>query len=112
MNGAPRNPALHCAELVATALYRGCQVPPWLIAHIEECRSNPVSAAGHQIDSASEQLTHELIDAAQAGELLGLSERQVRRRHADWDGRLVAGRYLFNRRTVLDYVQWQRADAG
>ncbi|MGV7369482.1 hypothetical protein PJH51_16330 [Mycobacterium kansasii] len=110
MNG-PRNPGLYCAQLAATTVFRG-QVPPWLAEHIEQCKTTPTSAAGHQNTTQTGELEHELIDAAEASRILGLSERQVRRRHADFDGQLKSGVWLFPRRTVTEYAEWRASNAG
>ncbi len=70
-----------------------------------------MSGCGRQSGADAEQLKDELIDAAEVGELVGLSERQVRRRHADFDGRLKSGVWLFPRRVVMEYREWQRTNA-
>lgn len=108
---APRNPSLHCAQLVATTLYRGIDpLPPWLLAHIEDCKNKVTSGSGHQTDTITGELDYEfLIDAAEAGAMLRLSERQVRRRHADFDRKFIAGRWLFDQRTIAEYADWKRA---
>lgn len=65
-----------------------------------------VSSSGHQTHGAAAQSeTEQLIGSNEAGQLLGLSRRQTQRLSADLDGRIIAGRWVYSKRTVLDYLE-------
>ena len=45
------------------------------------------------------------ISAREAGEILGLSKRQVHRIAGDLDGEIVDGRWLFRKSVVVEYAE-------
>jgi hypothetical protein len=66
-----------------------------------------LSASGHENDTASGELdTDDLINAAEAAEILDCSPRHARRIDADLDGqRCPCGRgRVYRRQTVIDYA--------
>jgi helix-turn-helix protein len=79
----------------------------WLPAHLEKLAAElAMSHLGHQSDSDPAELhPDEPITAAQAAAILGLSRRQVQRIARTLDGRIVCGRWLFNKQTVIDYAE-------
>ncbi|MDC8970836.1 helix-turn-helix domain-containing protein [Mycobacterium marinum] len=71
-----------------------------------------MSKPGQPPDDEPAVLVHDdFVSAAQAAQLLGLDSRTVRRRAADFAGRFIGGRWLFPRKAILDFAEWQR-DAG
>jgi hypothetical protein len=63
------------------------------------------SVGGSETDPPAEQLSaNDLIDTEEAATILGCSTRWVRQIRADIDGSKVGGRWLFPRRTVVDYA--------
>jgi len=64
------------------------------------------SQVGQGSEADTAQLTpDEPITAAQAAAILGLSKRQVTRIARTLDGRIVCGRWLFNKQTVEEYAE-------
>lgn len=64
-----------------------------------------MSVSGPETEAAHEESeVTELIDTSAAAEILGVSERHVRRIAADLDGTRVAGRWCFNRTAVTEYA--------
>lgn len=63
------------------------------------------SLFGRESDTAPAQLGDDFIGASEAAEIIGCSSRWVREIHADLDGRLVAGRWVFPRHVVVEYAQ-------
>ncbi|WP_448459482.1 helix-turn-helix domain-containing protein [Mycobacterium syngnathidarum] len=45
------------------------------------------------------------IDTDEASRILGCSTRHVRRRASDLDGIRIGGRWIFQRRTVVEYAE-------
>ena len=69
------------------------------------------SADGTEFDSAPEKLmADDLIDTEAAAEILGCSTRWIREIRADLEGRKLAGRWLFPRQVVIEYVEMKGAD--
>jgi hypothetical protein len=63
------------------------------------------SADGSETTPPAEQLNaNDLIDTEEAATILGCSTRWVRQIRADIDGSKVGGRWLFPRRSVVDYA--------
>ncbi|RAL32871.1 hypothetical protein [Rhodococcus sp. AQ5-07] len=50
------------------------------------------------------------IDVRQAAAILGLSSRQTRRIAEDLDGRIVGGRWMFERHTVTEFARTQKKE--
>jgi excisionase family DNA binding protein len=70
-----------------------------------------MSQSRHGMSSYTEELeSDELITAKEAAEVLGCSKRQIQRMASDLDGKIVGGRWLFSRATVVGYAE-ERADA-
>jgi hypothetical protein len=69
------------------------------------------SAGGSEFDTAPEKLmADDLIDTEAAAELLACSTRWIREIRADLEGRKFAGRWLFPRQVVIEYVELKGAD--
>lgn len=58
---------------------------------------DPVSGVIRQAES-------ELIDAVEAGVLLGVTDRQVRRRGTALGGWKISGRWVFDRAVILEHL--------
>ncbi len=96
--------ALRCARLNAT-LYQPKTPPRRLLDHLDQLENLARSSAyGTQTSSDTTESEHDLIGAHDAACILGCSARYVRRIHADLDGRQIAGRWVFDRKTVNDYA--------
>lgn len=85
-----------------TALYRRLDIA--IRAHDRNLQTAALSESRHENSSGAEQ-SESWITAAQAGALLGLSNRHVRRLAADLDGQCIGGRWLFDRNTVQEYAR-------
>jgi hypothetical protein len=95
------------ADLVARRRLAGRPVPAAVVALHRTLVA--ASGDGTEIGCRGEESGDDLIDAAAAAELLGCSSRWVRRIRADLGGRKVAGRWVFDRHTVVEYAR-ARAD--
>lgn len=94
---------LYCARL-AVSHYRlaGAMIPDGLVEHLESLTGG--SRSGTNCVVVQQQSSYDVIGADQAAAILGCSSRYVRRIHTDLDGHQIAGRWAFNRHTVLDYA--------
>ena len=100
--------AYYCAaETIRRRQLTGQPVPTWLRQHFAEIDAAlRVSRSGHGTDNAAAELEPvELISAAQAAAIVGRSKRQVQRLAADLGGRIVGGRWLFDRTEVAEYAR-------
>ncbi len=93
--------------LIREAAQRGRPVPrdgleAWrrLLLAIDTA-SPEMSAAGQGFDGGEAML----VSTAEAAKVLGWSERHVRRRAADLDGRQVAGVWMYPQAVVMDYAK-------
>lgn len=64
-----------------------------------------MSDYGHENDSGPGELDQELCDTTEAAEIIGITERQVRRRVNDLDGFKRGGVWLFPRNAVIEYAE-------
>lgn len=90
------------AEFTRRRRLAGQAVPPAvarLYCHLMSDNGPEPVVAQEQSEPATE-----LIDSNQAAEILGCTERHVRRIVADIDGHRIAGRWTFNRHTVTEYA--------
>lgn len=72
-----------------------------------------MSACGPEhVGAQEESTTVEHVDSHQAADLLGCSERHVRRLAADLDGHRIAGRWVFDRSAVTDYAYAKEMSNG
>jgi hypothetical protein len=96
-----------CARVTDAVTASDHPIRQWLPAHLDSLTAElTASDLGHQSDSDTAELElDELITAAQAATIIGRSRRQVQRIALSLDGRIVCGRWLFNRQTVLDYAE-------
>lgn len=71
------------------------------------------SADGHapQPDSG-ESDSEELVDAATAARIVGVTERQIRRLANDLDGRKCSGVWVFAKQTVVEYGEARSGRTG
>ena len=100
--------AIRCARIVA-ALYQPRLTPPtWLVDHLallEDRASGSANGTKHEVP----QQELEPIGTAEAARILGCSPRYIRRIHADLDGRLIANRWFFDRKLVVEYGEHRMA---
>jgi hypothetical protein len=66
-------------------------------------QAQAVSRVRHELHGATGELEAEWIGTAAAAKVLNWHQRQVQRRAADLDGRLVGGRLWFPARAVREY---------
>ena len=80
---------------------------PWLWELVAALKSEVALTHSRQSDIVErEESNHEHeIGTGQAAEALGWTRRRVQRRAADLNGRLVAGRYLFDACTIRGIAQ-------
>lgn len=101
--------AYHCAaEVVRRRRLTGEPIPQWLREHYADLDAAVrMSQSGQETDSDTAEFDIvELITAEQAAVLLGRSKRQVTRiARSDLDGRLIGGRWLFDRAVVTEYAE-------
>lgn len=83
---------------------------------LQETLGNAAAAAAHprhRDDAPTPEIAHsppdELIGAQEAAHMLGLSKRQVQRIARSLDGRLAAGRWVFDRAAVAAYHAHRKA---
>lgn len=101
LDGQQQQAVRYCVrEVMRRRLLTGVPIPNWL-RRLD--RDLSMSACGPKTQVPQEEL-ETTIDTAEAAALLGYSTRHVRRIAADLDGRLVAGRWIFHRRTVAEYA--------
>lgn len=95
---------LYCARLAVSHLrHAGVQIPDGLLQHLADLTGS--STSGTQSVAAQPNSTHDLIGAQEAAAILNCTSRYIRRIHADLDGQLISGRWMFNRHTVTNYAQ-------
>ncbi|MDV6292244.1 helix-turn-helix domain-containing protein [Rhodococcus aetherivorans] len=70
-------------------------------AAVAQSRTRHNDVAPPPIDT---DCTPELIDVTEAAHMLALSKRQVQRIARSLDGRIIGGRWLFDRNAVSDYA--------
>lgn len=99
--------AYHCAaEVIRRRRLTGQPVPAWLRQHYAELDAAVrMSRSGHESDSATAELEPvDQITANEAAAIVGKSKRQTQRLAADLGGRIVGGRWLFDRAAVTEYA--------
>lgn len=89
-------------EVVRRRLLTGAPVPGWLRRLDHTLR---MSAHGPETAAGQPESKSEVVDSSEVAAILGCSTRHVRRLAADLDGQHVAGRWIFNRRNVIDYAE-------
>ena len=96
-----------CARVTDAVTAQDHPIRRWLPALLDKLTTElSTSKVGHQSDSDTAELElDELITAAQAATILGRSRRQVQRIATSLGGRIVCGRWLFNRQTVEEYAE-------
>lgn len=62
------------------------------------------SAAGSECGSGGEQLTHDLVDTAEAAHIIGCSQRWVWNIRNDLDGRKLGRQWFFPHGVVVEYA--------
>jgi hypothetical protein len=100
--------AYYCAaELLRDRRRRGQPIPQWLHRHFSALDAQiRMSSSGQEFGCGGERLEPEnWITAKEAALMLGCSRRHATRLAADLDGRMIGGRFLFDRRTVADYAE-------
>ena len=99
--------ALYCVtELVDRRHRAGVPVPAWMIALSRKLNlASIMSADGHETGCDETQLQQDkLIGTTEAGKILHLHPRQVRRLAADLDGEQLNGAWIFKHSTVTEYA--------
>lgn len=111
LSGFDLGAAKHCARLAASQYrHAGQELPKRLADHLRRLENfAPSSDYGTERQEAQRESVYDVIDADQAARLLGCSTRYVRKIHTDLDGRQVAGRWIFNHQTVIDYSMAKRS---
>lgn len=96
--------ARYCARITAS-LYRGREIPERIRAHLDWLSSDHgTESSAREPHSNHDDL--DLIGVATAARILGVSQRYVRRIHADLDGVRIDGRFwIFDRAAVVAYAQ-------
>lgn len=90
-------------DLIAQRLLGNRPVPPGFYRFRAQLDA---SVSGSEFGTAPSPLTgDELIDTAEAAELLNCSTRWVREIATDLDGFNVGGRWLFSRQAVVEYAE-------
>jgi hypothetical protein len=80
-------------------------IPPEVVS-LNGALLQAMSAGGHESEGDAEEFeSNTLIGPAGAAALIGCTPRHVRRIHADLEGVLVEGRWVFRRQTVVEYAQ-------
>lgn len=98
------------AALVAASMLldrlrlRNAPLPAWLVQHHQRMRI--MSATGHQ--NCSDTAQSEQIGVSEAGHIIGISTRHVRRIATDLYGIQVGTTWVFDRATVEEYAQERR----
>ena len=97
----------YCARVTDAVTAPDHPIRRWLPALLGNLEAEiAASRVRHQSESDTAELElDELITAAQAAAIIGRSRRQVLRITTSLGGRIVCGRWLFNRQTVLDYAE-------
>jgi hypothetical protein len=102
--------ALYCAQQELDARRNG-KVPgvlPWNaeLVHALELEVVAMSDPGHGSVCTGTELTHDVhLSAREVAEVLGCTDRQVRRIANDLDGEFVDGRWIFPQAAVREYVE-------
>jgi hypothetical protein len=104
--------ALYCAtEVVRSRQRTGQPIPQWLREHHQRLdtavrgfapRGQPVGVIA---DSAQQSQHEAVVGSAQVARMLDLPCREVRRRAEQLGAVMVAGRWLFSRENVVNYMQ-------
>lgn len=63
-----------------------------------------VDGPEHRVARRESETAAVIIDSRQAAEIIGCSERHVRRIATDLDGRQIAGRWAFDHQAVTEYA--------
>ncbi|UQE75799.1 hypothetical protein MYK68_04085 [Gordonia sp. PP30] len=91
------------AEFVRRRQLCGQPVPERVRRLLAEVSAHGTSRRDAQPHSKPE--TDDLIDTAQAAQIIGVSTRRIRGIAADLDGQQIAGRWVFARRAVTEYAE-------
>lgn len=93
------------AEAGMKAMFPPPKVPPrQLQCELDRLRSRAKAVAAEELELAPEEpaeLSGVMVGVREAASLTGLSERTMRRRHAEFGGRLVGGAYVFDRALLV-----------
>lgn len=91
------------AEFVRRRRLSGGRIPQAAIRLHEQLS---MAVDGHEIDSdTAESKPEDLIDSKQAARVLGVSQRHIRRLHADLDATRCGRAWVFHRQAVLEYAE-------
>ncbi|WP_448221954.1 hypothetical protein [Gordonia iterans] len=90
------------AEFVRRRQLCGQPIPERVRRLLAEVSAHGTSHRDTEPDSKSE---NDLIDTAQAAQIIGVSTRRIRGIAADLDGQQIAGRWVFARRAVTEYAE-------
>ncbi|BBZ64961.1 hypothetical protein MINS_03900 [Mycolicibacterium insubricum] len=88
------------AETIRWRVLGARPVPGWMRALDEHLK---MSVGGR--NTGVRQQESDQIDTDEAARILGCSTRHTRRIAADLDGVQISGRWIFHRRTVIEYVE-------
>jgi hypothetical protein len=96
---------LQCNYRCAAEVYRNRQlsgqpIPGWLKRHYTRLHAEILSRTRRETDCDTDedgQLAHEWLGSREVATMLLLSPRQVQRHAGELGGRLIGGRWMFNR---------------
>jgi hypothetical protein len=108
------------AEVIRTRVLGGRPIPRWLHDHYRRLDARIVSRPGREIgidDENARELfqrvecaqNQDLISAAEAALIIGCSKRQATRIAVELGGRIIGGRWMFDRETVLQHAKRKAA---
>lgn len=93
--------ARYCiAEVIRLRRLTGQPIPAWL-----RSLACAMSSPGPEKQVVQSDSSKPEIGSAQAAKIIGCSRRHISRIHTDLDGRMVAGRWVFNEDAVLEYAR-------
>jgi helix-turn-helix protein len=91
------------AEVVRNRQLSGQPVPNWLKQHHSRLHAEVLSCTRREIDCEADEVgqsAHEWFDSREVATMLLISPRQVQRLAGELGGRLVGGRWVFNRSAI------------
>ena len=99
--------AHYCARVADAVTASDHPIRRWLPTLLDRLAAElGMSQLGQDSEADTAQLTpDEPITAAQAAAILGRSRRQVQRIARTLDGRIVCGRWLFDKNVVQEYAE-------
>jgi hypothetical protein len=99
-------------EIIHSRRRTGAPIPAWMRRHYNQL-DNQIKALAPRgalvVENAGgvpqSQHAHGVIGSRQAGEMMGIPAREVRRHAEEWGGAFIAGRWLFSADNVVNYMR-------